>query len=457
MIGLATLSCASDLAPTSPIAAAATTVTARQQIVEAVGGRRERGVEDDILRMESALPGIGGAFVEDDMLVIYVPGGTARQMALSALGKIVGSLNIQPAERARLTSGQGVIFRTSRYAFSQLVAWQENASGAFFSLGGVTVTDADERLNQLSITVLAEKYRIQVLELAASLGIPSNAVNVMVRPMEQAMAGTPLSNSYSQTGSGIRIANPNNSFCSLGWNVHRGPDGPDGEEGFFTAGHCASIAQPGTGIVGPMFQPDNGRRIGLITQHPLWNVQHTACSTAPPPAGPFNYCGQVDAMYVRYDDPAISLKRVPWTAEFPGMNNQAGETTVDGWWTDLSGTNYSLWVGDPVDKVGQFTGWTRGTLSATCAHTGVGSPGHQNYMILCADKVANARAGTGDSGGPVFQPQNPPNAVIPLGILFSSTGTTIQGPLGAEYCTAGCIYSYSPLNRVNMFLPAPPF
>lgn len=428
-------------------------LTPQLEVAASVAGRMERGIEDDILRMEHFVPGLGGAFTENGVLVIYAPVTTSRAQVVTGVALASSFLSLDDGMRGRMARGEGLEIRPSRYAFSQLVTWVETSGGAFFAGGGVSWIDADERLNKLSVSITDEKYRARVMSVAAASGIPYDAINVVVAPRERAMTG--LTDSWSPTGSGIQITNASGNLCSIGWNVHRGGDGESSEEGFITASHCAP-SQPGAGTTGPMYQPlylQFTPRIGFITQNPAWNVSHSSCDSAG-----VAYCGQVDAMYVRYDDPSVSLNRVPYTALSPGVNNNGTGTTVTNWWTIISASSYSPWVGDNIDKVGRTTGWTRGTLSNTCAHNFIdpGAP-YAAYMVLCMDKVQNARAGQGDSGAPVFVPQNSPSPVLRVGVLSSSGGSSYGGVVGQQYCTANCIYSYSRMTRIGLFLAEPPY
>jgi hypothetical protein len=444
--------CASndDITGTKPSLRAA--ASPQLEIAASVGGRTERGIEDEILKMEKFVPGLGGVFSENGVLVVYAPASAAPTEVMSGLASASPFLSLDANTRGRIARGEGIEIRPSRYPFSQLVAWTET-SAVLFAVKGVSWTDADERLNKLTVSVTDDRYRADVLRIALSLGIPSDAINISVAPSERASVG--LRDQWSQTGSGIQITNFNSQLCSIGWNVHRGGSDPEtSEEGFITAGHCAT-GQPGLGVTGPMYQPVTSTypnyRIGYITQNPSWNVSDTACTNAG-----VSYCARVDAMYVKYDDYSVSLKRVPYTGTDPGTNSNPSGTSVAGWWTSISNSYYLPWVGDNVDKVGRTTGWTRGTLSATCANTRVTeeSP-YSDYMVLCADKVSNASAGQGDSGGPVFVPQTT-QPLLPVGVLISAGGS-LTGTPGQLYCNANCIYSYSRMSRIALFLPEPPY
>lgn len=86
-----------------------------------------------------------------------------------------------------------------------------------------------------------------------------------------------------------------------------------------------------------------------------------------------------------------------------------------------------------VLQVGRTTGWTQGTITATCVTTGVSGT---RIVQLCQNFVA-AGVAAGDSGSPVFQ-QRPsdPTQVDLVGILWGSSG--------------GTAFVYSPIANVQL-------
>lgn len=63
----------------------------------------------------------------------------------------------------------------------------------------------------------------------------------------------------------------------------------------------------------------------------------------------------------------------------------------------------SLLEGEPVDKVGQFTGWTGGIVTHTCYDIQIPNT---TYTYLC-QTVSDMHVEGGDSGGPVFTYTDP--------------------------------------------------
>ena len=98
-------------------------------------------------------------------------------------------------------------------------------------------------------------------------------------------------------------------------------------------------------------------------------------------------------------------------------------------------------VGQTLNKVGRTTGWTRGTVSATCVNTNVFGT---NITQLCQGFV-NAGVAGGDSGSPVFRVTNAPASgdVSLYGILWGGT-------------SAGTLFVFSPIGSVNSASNGPP-
>jgi hypothetical protein len=89
-----------------------------------------------------------------------------------------------------------------------------------------------------------------------------------------------------------------------------------------------------------------------------------------------------------------------------------------------------------VHKVGRTTGWTRGSVGATCVNVNVSG---SNITQLCQTLVS-ARVGGGDSGSPVFRRQGSGSNVTLVGILWGGSGTSL--------------YVYSPLSNIEAELGA---
>jgi hypothetical protein len=88
-------------------------------------------------------------------------------------------------------------------------------------------------------------------------------------------------------------------------------------------------------------------------------------------------------------------------------------------------------LGDTANKVGRTTGWSQGTVTNTCANTGVSG---SNIVLLCQDFVG-AAVGGGDSESPVFG-INADGSVTLLGTLWGGNAS-------------GTLFVYSPIANVE--------
>jgi hypothetical protein len=443
--------------PTQPLAGRANVTASRgtsaYELSAAAQGRTERGVEDDILRMEAYVPGLGGAYYEEGQVVVYVPSTADPRRILAELAQASPLLLLESKQRRQLAIGQ-VRLRVGKYSFSQLIAWEDLLAPQLRHLHLVSSSDADERRNQIAIGIVDDHRASEVYAAAESLGIPKEAIVVEKRPFEHAM--TTLRSKFDSSASGFQIANGNDGLCTLGWSVHRGPDSPDpdAEEGFYTASHCA-VGEAGRGTQGYLYNPYTiYQRIAYITQNPAFDLVDAQCDTT--------ICTSADAMYAKYDSVGLSAKRVAKIGTQAYINNTAGGVTITDYWSNLSGSPQTLLVNSSeLDKVGRTTGWTRGTYAASCVKVNVHEPHPSTffYTVTCADQVTGAASGQGDSGALVFQVDG--NQVITgYGILFSSLSLDsvyTTNSEGYSYCSDQCRYSYSSLTRVSLHLPPPPF
>lgn len=444
--------------PTAPTARFVPT-NPQHQIAAAVAGRNERGAEDNILRLENFLPGLGGVYVDGENLVVYVPPATVRKDAIAKLALGAATLDLEPKTRRQMIYGENIVLRPARHSFSQLVAWSEGGAGGIMLLPGVIGIDANEGTNRLTILVRDLSVVPSVFATAKTAGLPEDAIETRVSRVS--FAGG-LRERYRPTAGGIQIDNGyvgNGSTCTLGFNVTIN----DGEKGFYTASHCVSPTNYGIGLTGvginqPYTVEDEGR-IGTVTINPPWNSSVTLCLSNP-------RCADVDAMYVKYDNPSDWSSRVAIMSGLATL--YAGDSAIyigsrTGWWTNinLSPTSYSYWQGIDVDKVGRTTGWTRGKLDGTCVAITVDSAQSptQFARILCTDVVKGAYAGNGDSGSPVFVGHDGSNSELKaLGVLSSVDyihGFAITGE-GAPFCNnAECRYYYTRLQRIGLFVYQP--
>lgn len=436
-----------DNSPTSPHANASIAMSKangpRAELDAAAAGRQTRGIEDEILRLENVIPGLGGMFVNaQGNVTLFVPRASNRTSILHILSAAASTLRVSPGMKSQLVSSSQIQFLDADFAFSQLVVWQRAITSQELKGSGIFAVDADESRNRVRILVGDAASVIPAQRLALAAGVPAEAVIVNVESAPEA-AAPGLRGTWRPTGGGVQISNPNGGRCSLGFNVETG----DQTQGFITAAHCAPGAV-GSGGTGDMYQPivGSGYDMGWIRFNPLFN------DGDPSDCGGYTLCTIADAMYVQYYDGGQAAKRVPFT-QSTGFNNNGGSIIVTGWWNTPLAPVYPM-MGESADKMGRTTGWTRGTVVSTCAPVVIGS----SYVVTCASEIDNARVGTGDSGAPVFLP--PPSGqfqpLYPLGVLFAGANMTQFDPSdGTSYCNAACKFWYSRWDQIQTHFQSP--
>lgn len=154
-----------------------------------MGKRCNRGIEDEIERLETAIPGIGGMYIEGADIVVYVPKDAARENVISALARAANGMAITPDLRAQLVRGERILLKPAKFAMSQLLTWEEALEGPITRVAGLTGIDADESLNQVRINVADSASMPEIEALVVAAGIPLEAVAFRIAPMTVASQG----------------------------------------------------------------------------------------------------------------------------------------------------------------------------------------------------------------------------------------------------------------------------
>jgi hypothetical protein len=442
-IAVITAGCADSLTPQPKmrVSSASASAMAAEERSQAAAGRTARGFEDEILRLEAKIPGVGGVFADSSgNFVIYVRDESKAAAAMSEFRAQVKTLSLPAEIRAVIDNPTRLISRVGAYDFSQLVAWSRIVLHTFGAEPGFVSIDADEAANRVRVTLSTEETRARVLLSVPGLGIPVGAVVADLGSRAQVSHNLrttvrPLSGSY-------QIANAY-GYCTLGWNVYL--TGGIGK-GFITAGHCSGN-MPGSGSTGSAYYQATyawQNKVGVESVNPPWNLADPDC------AG-ITLCTIADVMFVKYDNDTWWQSRLAKTELPVGINNAMGSIEADWYLTPIYAV-MDPYVGLVVDKVGRTTGWTRGSVNATCV-TGTenglfaGSIPFQE-RVLCADQFSNASAGQGDSGSPVFY-KTATDGIFFVGVVYARTGTS-YGPQSEGYrCTAGCIVKFTRYTRIK--------
>jgi len=287
-----------------------------------------------------------------------------------------------------------------------------------FELAGVVFTDADERSGRLVVGVLDRDVEGLVRARLPMLGVLSQSVEVVeTEPIFQVAT---LRDKVRPVVGGLQIRF-SNYLCTEGFNAWR-----NGIEGYVTAAHCSTKqgSVDGTNYYQPLNQVAD-EFIGKEIVDPGF-FRGGLC-----PRG--SKCRYSDSNFSDgADGVPFALGKIARTT---GSNNGsleiAGEFAIT--------AEGAATVGQAAHKVGRTTGWTHGTVTRTCVHTGVSG---SNIVLLCQDFVENTVqiVAGGDSGSNVFR-TNLYDSVTLLGNLWGGN-------------SSGTLFVYSPIANIERELGA---
>jgi len=364
------------------------------------------GDSDELMkRIAEQVPGFGGLFYDENgQLTMYVTGAEpgVQQMTEARISAVLGTDNqFAAAGPVRVVTGQ--------YDFLQLKGWHERMSKDVLGVAGVVLVDVDERSNRLRVGVEKPEQQAAVKDQIAKLGIPEAAINVEVtEPIS--FASHTLRSRVRPLQGGLQI-NFGNFVCTLGFLAVR-----SGVQGMVTNSHCTNIQG---GVENTIYHQASAsgttNRIALEIRDPAY-FTGSGC-----PAG--RRCRYSDTSFARIPHPSgpsvtINQGYIARTTALNSLviNHSAPRFRI------VSETAFPV-TGQVLNKMGRTTGWSQGSVGATCANVNVSGT---NITLLCQDFV-NARSAGGDSGSPVFRITNSPSSgdVSLYGILWggNSSGT----------------------------------
>jgi hypothetical protein len=285
-----------------------------------------------------------------------------------------------------------------------------------FELSDVVFTDADEARGRLVVGVLNRRGgEGQVRGRLRALGIDSQSVDVV--ETEPIFALATLRDFSENVGGGLQIRF-SGYLCSLGFPALR-----NGVLGFVTASHCSDNqgAVDGTSYYQPLNQVTN-ELIGNETVDPPYVRNSGGC-----PKG--RKCRWSDANFSRATGSrAPQVGVIARTTGFGSLEINDSSPTFD--ISDEAGATMNA----TVNKVGRTTGWTWGSVTNTCANTGVQGT---SIVLLCQVFVTSLNGAVivagGDSGSPAFT---------------TSGGTKLVGGLWGGN-QDGTMFVYSPIANIR--------
>lgn len=295
---------------------------------------------------------------------------------------------------------QRIVVWEADYDFAQLARWERLLLPAIVD-GGVLSFDIDERSNRLRIGVFDMAAAGSIRRIAATLGVPSNAL--IVELADEARQFLTLRDRQRPTQGGFEI----NTFgsCTLGfsgrWIL--------GYRIFVTNSHCSNQPfQPETTNRTVVYQPltQSSDRIGIK----LYDREMSRdCYQWFP-------CRWSDAAFFVYDaGVADDLGYIARTQSY--AIGAQGSRIVDASSPrfEILGrdTTFTSVAGAGVYKMGSATGWTAGIITQTCVWRFI-----PEGLLRC-QMVTDVYADHGDSGAPMFVilPWAPTKVVL-TGILW---------------------------------------
>jgi hypothetical protein len=372
-------------------------------------------VDEELARMGREVPGFGGLF--------YDPEGRPNVYLFDPEGKSASSLK---------SLGTEVRIRRGDYEFQRLLDWKVELR-PLLSLPGVVFLDVDEARNRVvlgldSTSRSQSQDRDELERRLLFTSVPREAVVVVETASFEPMVG--VQNRFRPASGGIqilfRLTATTGGICTLGFNAYLGR-----VFGFVTNSHCTQVE----GEVDGAHYYQSFLQDGTIATE----IADPGFFTDPP-CPPGRRCRYSDSSFAKYDNPRSGvLGKIARPAFGDPTAGPLNLSPASARFT-IKGRTGSPLTGDVVHKVGRTTGWTYGSVIATCADLRVGGT---DITMLC-QSLAIAGDDHGDSGSPVFSRIGSSTNVKLVGILWG----------GGDDPTLGHLFAFSPLENVEQELGA---
>ena len=413
LLGLAILLAAcSDLADQNQPEAEA---TGEVQVTEE-GVEQSRGAQNADTKLSTLggeIAGFGGLFYDEQgNLNVHVKQGELGSMSTEDLEATLGEYLERPSSSdlgAQARDKRELKVLEADYTFRDLAAWRSQLDESWTE--GMTLTDADEKLNRVRVGVENAQAKAAVEERLAEEGIPAEAV--VVEEIAPATPSAGLQDQVRPLIGGLQIVSDRGT-CTLGFNATI-----NGTPGFVTNSHCTN-EQGGT--EGTTYTQGGGV-VGTEAVDPENSAGLEGCSEG-------RRCRFSDSAFVASD--AGRQGYIAWTQ---GENNPSAPDLEIASQLRVIGTEGTSVVGDELEKIGATTGRSRGNVVATCVTRNFFSDGRDTGITyLCQDRVTGVN-GPGDSGGPVFR--------------YAGNGEVyLRGVSWGFDLEDGSIIEFSPINQI---------
>lgn len=132
------------------------------------------GIEGKFLRIERAVPGFAGFYLDTatQEIVMRVRTGADRRRATAEIKALVSGLPVEDNLRNRVLATDELRSEVADYAFSDLVRFHQRLRPVIFAIPGVVGLDVNERHNRVEVTVKAGTAQSSVYDGVESAGVP---------------------------------------------------------------------------------------------------------------------------------------------------------------------------------------------------------------------------------------------------------------------------------------------
>lgn len=398
-----------------------TGAAARAGASAAAAADPERADEAEMAAFAARVPGLAGYHFEGAELVVSLTAAGRAEQAVPALAAVAargsGTAHVRPA----------------RYTFAELRGWRNDWSDRILEVAGVSFVDLDEAANRLAVGVAQPGARGRVLELLRDSGVPAAALEFeaagYARPqslVEYApyqytapSQGDSITSYRRPLEGGLKISYRHSSSapdmattCTLGFVAML-----NGVRVAITAAHCSLRHWDGDNTTFFQSSPGASRYFGYEYSDP----NGASCGFMSP-----NVCRNSDAAAIALEpDVPASVGYIVRPVGPPPVGISPYGIRVGSLVVDAASPRFQITAsrtpvaGEPADKVGVTTGWTRGAVRRTCVDMPAGRP----WSKLRCQTWADYSSTSGDSGGPVFVPLADGTAAL-LGMHW---GTVVDG------------------------------
>lgn len=372
---LVVIACDDRKAPVAP--------TAESVVAEPDDEPRAHGIEDFFDAVAREWPRFAGHYRENDGTLVVL--STDQDPAHHAEAVLDDAADVVAGHVPAVANRTAIRHERVEFSYRQLQSFASSIRTTAWD-DRIRSLDVDEAQNQVHVGVEDEGEIAGVRNSLTAAGIPDRALRVST--LRKPTTRQTLRDEFTPVKGGVLI---DHSFggavavCTLAMNAHSGS-----HVGFVTNSHCSERIGDGSDGASYWQTAASGRFVGSEFADPWFTYNSTDCQ---------NGCRYSDANFVEYSGP-YSVKGYIARTEHP-----LGSITIDGNNAAflIDEDPVFLSVGDEVHKVGQKTGWTMGTVSATCQnhYDVVDDATGEVYSLLCQDH-ADLESDGGDSGAPVF-------------------------------------------------------